>query len=624
MSAPTARIQDRALIALRRLTVINLVLIWLNASGYLEFAKVDALGPGPFVWATFLIHFLLINALLFTFFWVAAKALPRLITLVIAPFIFAFQQFFYALDQKIFSLFKFHVNGLVMQIIMQPDAAKVLGINVTELLWAGAAVITILALELAGAYLLYRYAKPQTQAKTNSRALVYVVFAVFILAVVDKVTYAVYAYKGDRTVVAQARVIPFYLPISMNKMLGKFLKTNPYASGTVNEAAGSYLRYPKHPITWKSTATTPNIFWINIESWRADSVSAASTPNLWRYREEFSRAGQHYSGGNATRLGMFSLFYGINPSYWDYFLAERKGPVFLDLLQHQNYEFDVLSSASLNFLGTRDTVFRQVKTIRQEFYYRPEVSDAIMLRKALETLDQRTPDQPIFQFQFFDATHARYRFLPGFDPFQPYVKDINGLDENASAQRDLVWNRYLNSVYYVDFLLGRYLDGLKQRGLFDSSIIVITGDHGEEFWEHGHWTHSSAFTEQQLRVPLWIHLPGKPAQDVPRLTSHMDIVPTILEAMGVENPPTDYAQGGSIFGPERPFAIASGWGNYVVIEPDTKISFYATNFSFSLSEVTDRDDRPLTVSNAEIFKQKGPRLMEVFGQFGEFLSGGGK
>lgn len=620
MTSPRTLAADAARIALRRLTILNLLAVWLNAAGYLQFAADKTGGPGPFVWATFLLHFLLLNGLLFTFLWAVARVFPRFIALGVAPFVLGFQQFFYALDQRIYALFKFHVNGMVLQVIMQPDAGKVLGITATELAWAVGGALGIIALEYAAAYGLYRTAKPEKAYSLGRRSTVYALIAVLALAVVDKVAYAVYAYKGNRTVLAQARVIPFYLPVSMNRLLGKVLKENPYAASTVEEQAGSYLHYPKQPIRYAAGATTPNIFWINLESWRADSITPERMPNLWRYRERFLRAEQHFSGGNATRLAMFSLFYGLNPFYWDAFLAERRGPVFFDVLNERGYAVDVLSSASLNFLGTRDTVFRQVPTVRQEFYYRPEVSDVMMLRKALASLAARDKAKPIFQFQFFDSTHAKYRFLPGFDPFKPYVKDINGLDAKAAALRDQVLNRYWNAAYYTDVLIGKYLDALEAQGLLENSVIVVTGDHGEEFWEHGHFTHSSAFTDQQLRVPLWIHLPGQPGGSITRLTSHMDVVPTILAAIGVANPPSDYAQGAPLVGGHRDYAVASGWGNYAVIDDEAKISFYATNFSFSLSELTDRNDEPLGQSNAEVFQRKGDRLMQVFGQFSEFLT----
>lgn len=617
IAAPKA---EAARIALRRLTVLNLIVVWLNAAGYLQFASDKTGGPGPFVWATFLLHFLLLNGLLFTFLLAVGRVFPRIVALGVAPFLFGFQQFFYALDQRIYALFKFHVNGMVLQVIMQPDAGKVLGITTTELAWAIGGALAIIGLEYAAAFALYRTAKPEKAVAVGPRTTVYVLLAVLALAVIDKVAYAVYAYKGNRTVLAQARVIPFYVPVSMNRMLGKFLAENPYASGTVEDEAGSYLHYPKQPIRYAAGAATPNIFWINLESWRIDSVTAERMPNLWRYRDDFLRAEQHFSGGNATRLAMFSLFYGLNPFYWDSFLAERRGPVIFDVLNERGYVLDVLSSASLNFLGTRDTVFRQVPKVRQEFYYRPEVSDVVMLRKALATLAARDPAKPLFQFQFLDSTHAKYRFLPGFDPFKPYVTDINGLDGNASALRDKVLNRYFNAAFYTDVLIGKYLDALKAQGLFDDAIIVITGDHGEEFWEHGHFTHSSAFTDEQLRVPLWIHLPGQAGGEITRLTSHMDVVPTVLAALGVANPPGDYAQGAHLIGGRRDFAVASGWGNYAVIDDEAKISFYATNFSFSLSELTDRNDEPLGQSNAEVFERKGDRLMQVFAQFSEFLT----
>jgi arylsulfatase A-like enzyme len=97
---------------------------------------------------------------------------------------------------------------------------------------------------------------------------------------------------------------------------------------------------------------------------------------------------------------------------------------------------------------------------------------------------------------------------------------------------------YAADIRYVEHHIGRILDWLDKEGKLDETLVVFTSDHGEEFFEHNAWNHgSSAFTEQ-LRVPLIMM-----AQDlvpaglrVAEPTRHVDIVPTVLDLLGIECP----------------------------------------------------------------------------------------
>ncbi|MEJ2722586.1 MAG: sulfatase-like hydrolase/transferase, partial [bacterium] len=97
---------------------------------------------------------------------------------------------------------------------------------------------------------------------------------------------------------------------------------------------------------------------------------------------------------------------------------------------------------------------------------------------------------------------------------------------------------YAVDVLYVEAHIARILDWLEQSGQLDETLVVFTSDHGEEFYEHHGWNHgSSAFTEQ-LRVPLIMQARGLiPAgRRIEEPTRHVDVVPTILDVVGIECP----------------------------------------------------------------------------------------
>ncbi|MDD1650818.1 MAG: sulfatase-like hydrolase/transferase, partial [Methylococcaceae bacterium] len=99
---------------------------------------------------------------------------------------------------------------------------------------------------------------------------------------------------------------------------------------------------------------------------------------------------------------------------------------------------------------------------------------------------------------------------------------------------------YDECIQYVDDGLGRVFEALKQRGLYDNTLIIITADHGEEFMEHGLIGHGESLYDELIHVPLIVKFPCPGPHCAPRtVTSQVelvDIFPTVMDAIGVEPP----------------------------------------------------------------------------------------
>ena len=92
---------------------------------------------------------------------------------------------------------------------------------------------------------------------------------------------------------------------------------------------------------------------------------------------------------------------------------------------------------------------------------------------------------------------------------------------------------YADSLAYVDSQIARLLQYLKTNGMWDNTVVVLTGDHGQAFYEHNFASHASAIFNEVMRVPLVIRAPGlKPGLET-RLAQHVDIAPSILELLGL-------------------------------------------------------------------------------------------
>ncbi|HJP00394.1 MAG TPA: sulfatase [Planctomycetota bacterium] len=151
-----------------------------------------------------------------------------------------------------------------------------------------------------------------------------------------------------------------------------------------------------------------------------------------------------------------------------------------------------------------------------------------------------------------DKRHAtrRFLFVHLFDPHLDY--DPPGAREGAALSRrrclelgeaavDTVRERYQEEVRAVDAAVGELVDGLRQRGLWDRTTLVLCADHGEEFWEHGGFEHGHSLFEELIHVPLIIR-PRTSTAAVPRSiarpVSLVDVMPTIFEWEDIETPDT--------------------------------------------------------------------------------------
>lgn len=87
-----------------------------------------------------------------------------------------------------------------------------------------------------------------------------------------------------------------------------------------------------------------------------------------------------------------------------------------------------------------------------------------------------------------------------------------------------------------DASFGILLDDLKRRGLYDDLVVVFLSDHGEEFYEHGGWTHGKTLHSEMLDTPMVFRLPGVAGGRSPRIVQHVDLMPTLLEVAGAPIP----------------------------------------------------------------------------------------
>lgn len=103
------------------------------------------------------------------------------------------------------------------------------------------------------------------------------------------------------------------------------------------------------------------------------------------------------------------------------------------------------------------------------------------------------------------------------------------------TERDHFVSQYDGGIACMDFEIENFLERLRRLGLYENTLIIIIGDHGEAFGEHSLMTHGQGFVYQdQVHVPLLIKYPGQhEARQSDALVSQVDLMPTILDMAGI-------------------------------------------------------------------------------------------
>jgi arylsulfatase A-like enzyme len=170
----------------------------------------------------------------------------------------------------------------------------------------------------------------------------------------------------------------------------------------------------------------------------------------------------------------------------------------------------------------------------------------------VERLIRGSHAEPWGAYVNFQMTHFPYQLPNGvIGPYSPANPDPKRFRYLGYPRSDLrrARNKYDNALYYVDQQVGRLYRALSETGQLDTTILVITSDHGEQFLEHDMVTHGRSLYEVEARVPLLVHWPKliePTVSDAP--VSHLDVLPTLADLLQVAPHPS--FQGESFAAPD--------------------------------------------------------------------------
>lgn len=499
------------------------------------------------------------------------------------------------LDTVVYSQYRFHVNAVMLELVI---SGQVVDFPITT--W----IMTFIGIALIWAFQYFLISKlengiPRPQWKLGKKFA----WLTFITLLMSNGIHIWAAANVYQPVTVTKRYLPLFQPATSTKTMKKM--------GWLDEAAiekqkamslerKSDINYPLSPIQSDTVTKPTNIVFIVVDSWRADTFNADVSPNMWQYAQKGKIFDNHLSTGNCTRTGIFGLFYAIPGTYWHGILVNRQTPVFMDRLQAMNYQLGIFAAAKLTNPEFDQNIFAKVPNLRISSEGRsPDGLDVGLTQDWLKWYDKRDKNKPTFSFLFYDSPHG-YAFPKDYPhQYKPMLEEVNYLKLSNDTDRSLMMNRYKTSVHYVDSLVKEVLDKIKASGDADNTLVIITGDHGQEVNDNmeNFWGHNGNYTDPQVKVPLAIIGPkvkdsAMMQWDKDTFTSHQDIVPTIMKNyLGVKNNIHDYSVGEDLMAPmvKRDWILASNYSSYAVITPKSILEVGAVG----QYDLLDKKNKPL-------------------------------
>lgn len=485
-------------------------------------------------------------------------------------------------DTVIYRLLRYHFNGAVLNVALTPGAGDAVHLGWT--VWGTVLVYLVLATSLE--YLLWRLAvKRLVRLEERGGTLPFAlrprtVCLLFLLPLIgiEKSVWAAAHAQGDAELLSASKPLPLIPRVRLGRLLDPEGTRLPTLEIVPENAKLAYPRaWPELP----EDGPRPNLLLVVLDSWRRDMFTPELTPNLSSFAENARVFQDHLSGGNGTRYGLFTLLYGLHGSYWFQALEQRQPPVLVETLKAAGYDLRVFSAASMNFPEFLDTAWVGLprEKVVDEFLGpdgRPistisYVKDGLVAGAFESWMRERQRDgdtRPFFGFVLLDAPHQPYNNPGG--PHQPTIDSLNYIELGITTEGpgldalvERVFNSYKNSVLHADSTAANLLATLRRSGELENTVVLVTGDHGEEFQENGYWGHTSNFSSEQVEVPFLLAGPGVEAGFESRPTSHVDVSNSLLELLGADPAKrSGYSVGESLFDPPLERArVVAGWSD---------------------------------------------------------------
>ena len=516
--------------------------------------------------------------------------------------------FFLIVDGLTYHVTKIHIEPFWMEWIVNDLSA--FGISHTTLWAVFFCLLGLIAVEL----LLFRLADRISGRK--GLAWSFALLTVIALAA-SQVIHLVAYEKNVAEITSLTPYLPIYYPVTSHRNAQKYgdlLPIDEESPALASAEQTGTLSYPLKELQFSDNPGdhTPNILILLFESWRTDAMTPEVTPNTWEFSRKSTVCLDHFCSGNSTIAGLFGFFYGLHPTYWSAVKADNArihNPVLIDALEQKGYSFGMFAKSNFKRHKIKDAVFRGIE-VHESFAGKGMADQDIDMTSQLISFlgQQKDSSQPFMALGFYKANHAPFLYPPQDSLFLP-AGDQNLVLATDDTDPTYYFNDYLNSTHFVDRLVGKVLNAVDSLGLMSNTIIIVTTDHAEEFNDNrkNYWGHGSNFTMYQTKIPLIMYVPGREPKKIDYRTSHIDIVPTLLqEFLGCTNDPQDYSNGENLYRLQeesRPLVIGS-YVNHAFLIGDNVYEIYPFETkSYRMDDIRAKVPRPPFKKVKRIFQE---------------------
>jgi len=378
-----------------------------------------------------------------------------------------------------------------------------------------------------------------------------------------------------------------------------------------------------------------NILFINIEGLRNDMLNPVNMPFLYKFASERGFIlKKHYTTGNNTPGSLYGMLTGLAPYYFEPLRGNKFLNMPLQVLKKAGYLQNVYYNSPMQY----EYIYRDIiEKTQGRFCRAPGVQkddygprEQILVDRLISELKSDKGNKR-FDYYLMNVTHFNYFYPDECKKFVPdyhaNFKIISGTQETFKKDRVELKNRYMNAVCYTDQLLQQLITEMDKMGRLKNTILVISGDHGEEFWEHGSFGHTWGLNNIQISPAALIYYPGIKKNSIKyKYTSHQDFMPTVFDLIGLSTDWSLFTTGKSLvnYNADLDYAISSlgillsfKRNGYAIMGNGYKV-LYKNNMDLNSSPyaVYDDDDKPVEKFNTDkivdlLFKTKSSkRLVE--------------
>ncbi len=431
-----------------------------------------------------------------------------------ARLLFALIALLLLIEASIQLLTGLHLNWFVLSLLMEGGLRQNTGLSPS---------LSAAAILLAGTGLYWLSAK--VTASANLFAAPRIIAIGLATAVSTQFVYAVAYYHGSTNAVHVRRSMPFFWtphPYQSNKLLGYVFPDrgeNPFSVSKIPEGGTAFTpeRATLTSIRDKTGASPPNILIIVTDSLRSKDIrqNPDLVPTLTAAGQTGYLSLDHYSVSNCTHFSLYTMFTGALPTSYGTARSLKRKTGILPEMSAAGYSVSTAESVSLDWYDLSDII---LPTTVQRWVGEDEdtlESDREVTAKTLAQLASwQQSDTPRLHLAYYHGTHF------------PYSK---ALGSSTVPNLDL----YKMAIGLFDTELAKILTALNELDLAENTLVIVTSDHGEEFFEDGRVGHASRLSNEQVQVPLLIL--GAPNRlSMPR--SHKDIPELIYATINPARP----------------------------------------------------------------------------------------